>query len=92
MDDRRASSLAGDLIRAPDGESVSVLDGPSVHTHTVCLVGEQGIAYVSSTGAVVVLRRAFFAGAGASSSDLTTSETFSAIFLVGDLELLASRL
>lgn len=26
MDDRRASSLAGDLIRAADGESVSVLE------------------------------------------------------------------
>ena len=51
--------------------------------------------YVSSTGAVVVLRRGFLvvAGAGASSSDLTKSETFSAIdFFVGDLELLAKRL
>jgi hypothetical protein len=89
MDDRRASSLAGDLIRAPVGESVSVLSIRLVHGRAIWI---SDVAYVSSTGAVVVLRRGFFAGTGASSSDLTRSETFSAILLVGDLELLARRL
>lgn len=47
--------------------------------------------YVSSVGEVV-LRRDFLGGAIVSSSDLTVSETFSAILLTGDLEVLPRRL
>lgn len=47
---------------------------------------------MSSVGETV-LRLAFLGGTGASSSDLTVSETFSAaVFFVGDRELLARRL
>lgn len=56
-----------------------------------CVVLEGRDSYVSSAGETV-LRLLFFAGAGASSSDFTTSDTFCAIFLTGDLVLLPRRL
>src|SRR5271155_4336222 len=86
LEDLRATSLLGVLIRAPKEPSASALAGIS-KGHNSRFVGA---TYALSSGDTV-FRRGFFAG-GASSSDLTISVTLSAIFLAGGRELDPNRL
>lgn len=87
MDERRAISLAGCLTRAVTGDSVSVLS----RRVSMAFQSQSQSPYVSSAGAVV-LRRDFFTGTVLSSSDLSVSDTFSAMRLMGDREVLPKRL